>query len=681
MGPRSPRSLPRLAGPPVLRGWALDHARQWAGVVQEELIKFRGANPTGTAPAAVPKSGAAANQFFPPPSKGGEAERKAEKEKASEEEEDEDRGEASPVRARSSGVNRRRERRDSRSQRRSPSRSLRRRVDRRREDYSLERGVSEERGKERKRTRSSRRRDSREDARRGEYTRPAEPREPPPSKGRGRGTGKGRPQYPPRPKGKAKAKAKAKAIAKAKAKAVPKARAGGRLARHRGRAPAGEAEGAEGDFSKGDWCDAASLAVDHLKEGAEVVAEGTYWGAPCQVCGKVSNLLVQGDGTKEVSLKLTGTDNEELLKWASGSPSLLTRLHLCGTRCPNLLDANGLVHGVRIRKKTEADRGGWTDNLHIDVDELAGLREEALRKEAEDKRKSAEDKKEKTKKRKKDSSGSSEKKSKKGKKGKKSRVKPEGQKSLGSLFAKTGLDPTPKVRRRVKSYVRRKLKKKKSSSSDSSSTKGSRKKDKGSSEEEDSQESEELFEDPHRVRRLATHGAGVLAAETIKEMQRQLLTTTGQVWEQDAGAIPAVALQFYRQRLMPQLSGGPSREALTLSWCLDLLLQGRAASCADALGQRLKSIELVASGASWSVAQKVEVCPQERATLSSRSEKLSASKEDREEQRTKQLSKGKGSAKGDSSQTPWWKGTAKSEGKGKDGKNKTKKGEKEDAKK
>ena len=74
-------------------------------------------------------------------------------------------------------------------------------------------------------------------------------------------------------------------------------------------------------------------------------------------------------------------------------------------------------------------------------------------------------------------------------------------------------------------------------------------------------------------------------------------------------------------------SGGILREVMTLAFVGDVLLQGRAAEALDGVSQRLKSLELVLGGQTWSTAQKVEVAPSLEATISSRAELQVALKE------------------------------------------------------
>lgn len=126
------------------------------------------------------------------------------------------------------------------------------------------------------------------------------------------------------------------------------------------------------------------------------------------------------------------------------------------------------------------------------------------------------------------------------------------------------------------------------------------------------------------------------------------------------------------------MSGGMARDCLNLCWSLDLLLQGRIASCGDSIAQRIKSLEMTCNGASWQVSQRLEVAPQEKGQLSSRLEANAAVKENREEEKTRRMSKGKDGSKGEG--YPPWR-AKKGEGKDKGGKGKNRKGEKEEAKK
>jgi hypothetical protein len=72
--------------------------------------------------------------------------------------------------------------------------------------------------------------------------------------------------------------------------------------------------------------------------------------------------------------------------------------------------------------------------------------------------------------------------------------------------------------------------------------------------------------------------------------------------------------QYVRHYIAPKATGGLLREATTLGYITDLLLQGRPA---EAVNQRLKSLEMVVSGQHWTTAQKVEVIPALDASMAS----------------------------------------------------------------
>ena len=163
-----------------------------------------------------------------------------------------------------------------------------------------------------------------------------------------------------------------------------------------------------------------------------------------------------------------------------------------------------------------------------------------------------------------------------------------------------------------------------------------------------------------------------------KEMATNLLSSTGGIWDQTEGPLQPICCQYFRQVLSSRVSGGQAREALTLSWCLDLLIQARAAEAADGLMQRLKSLEMASQGAAWSVAQRVELIPAEKPIISSRAEAREAIKENKEESRTR-ADASKGKHKGEAWGTSWRDSSWHvDKGKGKEVKGKGKKGKEKD---
>ena len=57
------------------------------------------------------------------------------------------------------------------------------------------------------------------------------------------------------------------------------------------------------------------------------------------------------------------------------------------------------------------------------------------------------------------------------------------------------------------------------------------------------------------------------------------------------------------------------REALHLSYSLDLGLQGRIPELMDVLGQRLKALESQTSGKHWTVTTQFELVPEEQGSV------------------------------------------------------------------
>eukprot|EP00438_Fugacium_kawagutii_P025121 Skav230794 [mRNA] locus=scaffold312:114320:115495:+ [translate_table: standard] len=383
------------------------------------------------------------------------------------------------------------------------------------------------------------------------------------------------------------AAAKAKALAKAAARVRPP-RPGRGLARRR---PSAEVEETpksgsevEKQFNDGHFVEADQLPLQCLTEGLEVIVEGYYWSRACSVAGQVRGVVIKKAKDSELKMKLQGTDNEDLVTWGSQPGVSELKVHLCGSQCPRNTDAHGFMHALKVRLKKEDDRGGWCENLQESVDEMARLRrlqeeeEEKQRKKKREEEEESEDessdqkkKKGKEKKKKEKEGKDSKEKAKKSKKKKKKegkKKKVDAQKTLVSCYKDTGLDPDPKVRARIRKSVKKKLKRKKdlgSSGEGSSSSSSASSTDEGSV-------GEQVFEEEHKVRAVARHGPGILATATIRAMQEHLLTDQGTMWSAEQKEVPPICLQYFRSTLQKKLAGGALREALTISWSLDLLL-------------------------------------------------------------------------------------------------------------
>eukprot|EP00435_Cladocopium_sp_Y103_P064849 s76_g26.t1 len=185
------------------------------------------------------------------------------------------------------------------------------------------------------------------------------------------------------------------------------------------------------------------------------------------------------------------------------------------------------------------------------------------------------------------------------------------RKDLKSLYSGTGLDPDPKVRKRLKRKIRRRLRRTKDTSSTSS---------RSSTEDSSEGVQDEILEDRSKVQKVAEMAPGALAAASVQSMKVYVLQATGTTWSQDEDSLPPIMSQYTRQFLAGRSSGGLLREAVTLSHIGDLLLMGRPAEALDAAGQRLKSLELTMMGQPWTTAQKIETVPALDAAIASRPE-------------------------------------------------------------
>ena len=220
-----------------------------------------------------------------------------------------------------------------------------------------------------------------------------------------------------------------------------------------------------------------------------------------------------------------------------------------------------------------------------------------------------------------------------------------GRKELSSLYGGTALDPKERVRKTVLKKARRFAGKRKTKRSTSSSSKGSS----GSSSTSESLGlgTEGVFAEETKARAISERYPGALTVETLLNMRRSLLTTSGE--EEELKDTSPVAILYFRNVLTKKASGAQARELLTLSTTIDALLKGQPALALDVLCQRLKSQELVLGGTHWAVAQKIELAAGEAPALIARGELQTAQRENYLEARARwqtQSSSAKGAPKG-----------------------------------
>ena len=406
------------------------------------------------------------------------------------------------------------------------------------------------------------------------------------------------------------------------AKAKPKARVG----RVRIRRPAMRRNGGAVKTPEEKWRDKEEIPSEHVKvedlgRGAKVVVTaGHYFHRGCKIAGEVAGLEVLG-GEVYMQMRLSGTNDEGILRVQSTSPETTFRVHKCPADCNREESSDNLVHAEKMRAmKAHGEEEDWTLNLDKVLpaeDELAALRMRAdaaragmpLNAGPDPKEDEKKDKKEKKKKKK-------EKKEKKAKGDDSdqpeiamdgSRSRQASRKKQSHLFGGTGLDPDLKVRSKAARAAKRFLKKKgtKSSSSSSSSS--------GSAEEDPTlQEEEDIFAEGSKTKAVADSFPGVLSAQTLTFMRSTLLQDIGSA---DAPRVlKDVVVAYLKQNLQRKISGPQMREMLTLATTADLLLRGNPSKAMDVVLQRFKSCESAIAGAHWTVAQGLELLPMEGVT-------------------------------------------------------------------
>ena len=359
------------------------------------------------------------------------------------------------------------------------------------------------------------------------------------------------------------------------------------------------------------------LSLVQLKDlGLICLPKAIYYGREVALVGKVIDVRLDGPNLY-LDLEVRGTQDDALLHLLSGKPSRRMAVHVCDAACANVLSDETLVHG-RSYSKVEGAPLAWHTNL-VDVTPVENPEDElaALRREAEERKKGGDtipkkekkEKKEKKKDKKRKASTSDDGKKKGAKKKKKSKesssedeeLEP-GQKQLKPLYEGTGLDPSPKRRRKItnkaKRLVKNKKKKKKSSGgSDDSSGSGS------DSSTSDGVEVGGLFESEKRMLAIWRRYPGSLAASAAAEARQHLVAAPGAVWNVDRKKISPVFTMYTRQVLTPMMAPDMAQEAITVAQALDYLLQGHVAAtcvlgiiCKRSTLVRLQAIRALPSG-------------------------------------------------------------------------------------
>ena len=150
-----------------------------------------------------------------------------------------------------------------------------------------------------------------------------------------------------------------------------------------------------------------------------------------------------------------------------------------------------------------------------------------------------------------------------------------------------------------------------------------RKKDDSSSSGETGSSGGDLATD-HRLRVVARRLPGYLTRRAAKDASTlQAQSTVG-----EETTVFGIFRRYYRQVLQTKTSSRPMlREMATLRSALDKIVDGSILEVADLLSQRLKSLEMVASGSDPMVATEGELLPRELQGLASEAESRYAHKE------------------------------------------------------
>ena len=297
-------------------------------------------------------------------------------------------------------------------------------------------------------------------------------------------------------------------------------------------------------YDKGDLVPLGAVPLEKWKKGELVVIPAAqYHGKQISVSGRFHGLVFK-EGEKLLHLIIGGCTDEILLKHATRMTDRTLVVHLCRDGCNGGPDVPMEVHGkegYRVRREEERDLT-WETNIDTSmpvVDELEALR--ARQEEARVREKAAEGEKNKGKKRgaEDESSSGKKKKKRKKKKEKKKEVKSsteEGeekgekkksparigskaaaQKSLRAVFAKTGLDPNPKVRKKIAGRVKKRMRRGRTKSTSSSSSDG------GSSSTVSSLDRLDILEDVSRIKQIARRGPGLLCSSAIEHMKESMM--------------------------------------------------------------------------------------------------------------------------------------------------------------
>ena len=354
----------------------------------------------------------------------------------------------------------------------------------------------------------------------------------------------------------------------------------------------------KGKLNRGESLAISEVPYSFSEFGRVYQLSGDYWGSPCNATGRLE-MISMGPGGDQAHVLLKGTDHPELRQWAENTimshsiPEIT--VHLCPANCPKTSLSRGSMHGTAV--ETEDARASY-----------------GSRKDRRSRERTKDDWRERERERARGSRGAEDRVQKKRKIG--------GYRLQGNSF---GWEDKISIRQLLKRRSKKKKKSKKSKKSkkrkhshSGSSRSGSQSTQHGSSSSGGSINSEDSghpFREGHRIKQLG---------KRIQTSPAPLLEAACDVEECSSSSETRVIDVGIFDRSAP------------------------AAQHSGALGimiQRVKAIELVLNGATWPVAQNIELVPLEQEIIASVAEAQGAARKLWHENRVQREVAGKGFGK------------------------------------
>lgn len=103
------------------------------------------------------------------------------------------------------------------------------------------------------------------------------------------------------------------------------------------------------------------MTIAELTLGKKLNLEALYWDRPIEAAAELVGLALKA-GQAEVTFRVSGTPDEQLLKWVTAEDDRVVRGHLCPAGCTNSPQSEDLIHVKKLRL-LEFDTPAWAHNL------------------------------------------------------------------------------------------------------------------------------------------------------------------------------------------------------------------------------------------------------------------------------------------------------------------------------